>query len=143
LRVASNNGRFDVVKYLFEAGADHSHLEWTPLFHAIAYGSLTELNSCIQKGDDLSVRDTWERTPVLPLNMLIQVWYERGIHYWEELVSVGQIEDDTDLRKYRDCLNQIERMERMLKMTWRERYWEENNPPVEQGIKRYHLLILY
>ena len=38
LRVSSYNGRFDVVKFLFESGADSSHLDWTPLFHAIAYG---------------------------------------------------------------------------------------------------------
>lgn len=65
LRVASNNGRFDVVKYLFEAGADPSHLEWTPLFHAVAYGDLNNVMDRIEKGDDLHARDTWERTPVL------------------------------------------------------------------------------
>jgi len=65
LRVSSNNGRFDVVKYLFEVGADPSHLNWTPLFHAVAYGSLSEVEKCLQAGADLHARDTWERTPVL------------------------------------------------------------------------------
>jgi len=65
LRVSSYNGRFDVVEYLFEAGADPSHLNWTPLFHAIAYGSLSEVKVAIAEGANLHARDTWERTPVL------------------------------------------------------------------------------
>jgi ankyrin repeat protein len=65
LRVSSNNGRFDVVKYLFEVGADPEHLNWTPLFHAVAYGGLLDVKNCIKEGDDLHARDTWERTPVL------------------------------------------------------------------------------
>ncbi len=43
LRVSSRNGRFDVVKCLFEAGADPAHLNWSPLFHAIAYGTLEDI----------------------------------------------------------------------------------------------------
>lgn len=65
LRVASRNARFDVVKYLFESGADPSHLNWTPLFHAVAYGSLDDMKKAIQEGNDVHARDTWERTPVL------------------------------------------------------------------------------
>ncbi len=65
LRVSSNNGRFDVVKYLFEVGGDPLHLDWTPLFHAVAYGALSDVKKCIQQGSDLHVRDTWERTPIL------------------------------------------------------------------------------
>ncbi len=65
LRVSSNNGRFDVVEYLLEVGADPSHLDWTPLFHAVAYGSLSDVKKCIHEGSDLHARDTWERTPVL------------------------------------------------------------------------------
>lgn len=65
LRVSSRLGRFDVVKLLFESGADPSHLNWTPLFHAIAYGGLQDVQDCIEDGADLSVRDTWERTAFL------------------------------------------------------------------------------
>jgi len=65
LRVASRNGRFDVVKTLFEAGADPSHLNWTPLFHAVACGELSDVQSCINSGSDLHTRDTWDRTPIL------------------------------------------------------------------------------
>lgn len=65
LRVSSNNGRFDVVKFLFEAGADPTHLNWTTLFHAIAYGTLSDVKKCMHEGSDIHARDTWERTPVL------------------------------------------------------------------------------
>lgn len=65
LRVSSNNGRFDVVKLLFEYGADPAHLNWTPLFHAIAYGDLTEVKHQLAGGASLTDRDTWDRTPLL------------------------------------------------------------------------------
>ena len=65
LRVSSRNGRFDVVKYLFSVGAEPEHLKWTPLFHALAYGNLEEVKKCIFDGYDLSLRDTWDRTPFL------------------------------------------------------------------------------
>lgn len=65
LRVSSRLGRFDVVKLLFDSGADPSHLNWTPLFHAVAYGSLQEVKDRVDSGADLSARDTWERTPLL------------------------------------------------------------------------------
>jgi|GEM_PF-2882566 len=65
LRVASIKSRFDVVKLLFEHGADPEHLKWTPIFHAIALGSIDELTNIVNKEGDLSIRDTWERTPFL------------------------------------------------------------------------------
>ena len=65
LRLSSRKGRFDVVKLLFESGADPTHLNWTQLFHAIAYGNLLETKNCIEDGADLNARDTWERTPFL------------------------------------------------------------------------------
>ncbi|MES2674110.1 MAG: ankyrin repeat domain-containing protein [Pseudomonadota bacterium] len=65
LRVSSRNGRFDVVKYLFSVDADPEHLKWTPLFHAVAYGSVEETIMRIFEGYDLAARDTWERTPFL------------------------------------------------------------------------------
>jgi len=65
LRVASNNGRFDVVKLLLERGADEAQLEWTELFRIIAFGSLAELDDAIRGGADLEVRDRWSRTPFL------------------------------------------------------------------------------
>jgi ankyrin repeat protein len=65
LRVSSRLGRFDVVKLLFDSGADPSHLNWTPLMHAVAYGNLQQMQDCVGGSADLSARDTWERTPLL------------------------------------------------------------------------------
>jgi hypothetical protein len=65
LRVSSRLGRFDVVKILFDSGAEPSHLNWTPLMHAVAYGSLQQVQDYVGGGADLSARDTWERTPLL------------------------------------------------------------------------------
>jgi ankyrin repeat protein len=65
LRVSSRNGRFEVVKYLFSVGADPEHLNWTSLFHAVAYGSIEEIKQRISEGCDLTTRDTWDRTPFL------------------------------------------------------------------------------
>lgn len=65
LRVASNNGRFDVVKLLLSKGADESQLGWTNIFHVIAYGSIKALEEAITSGSDLEARDFWSRTPFL------------------------------------------------------------------------------
>ena len=65
LRLASRRARFDVVELLFQSGADPTHLNWTPIFHAIAYGSLEDVERCIQDGAGLKDRDTWECTPLI------------------------------------------------------------------------------
>ncbi|MBI3630944.1 MAG: ankyrin repeat domain-containing protein, partial [Candidatus Sungbacteria bacterium] len=65
LRVASNNGRFDVVKLLLSKGVDESQLGWTALFHTIAYGDIEDVEEAITDGSDLEVRDYWSRTPFL------------------------------------------------------------------------------
>ncbi|VUD46602.1 hypothetical protein TDB9533_00856 [Thalassocella blandensis] len=65
LGVSSMLGRFDVVKLLYESGADPSQLNWTPLMHAVAYGSLCQVKDYVENGEDLRARDTWERTPLL------------------------------------------------------------------------------
>lgn len=64
LSVSSNEGRFDVVARLLEAGADESVLGWTPLHRAVAMGTLTDV-AVLLSGADLSARDGWERTPWL------------------------------------------------------------------------------
>lgn len=89
LRVASIFGRFDVVKLLFDAGADPTHLNWTPLFHAIAYGSMEEVETCVTGGDDLEARDTWERTPFL---LAIQAGDIEKVNY---LIEAGSDISDT------------------------------------------------
>jgi ankyrin repeat protein len=65
LSVASNNGRFDAVQVLLAAGADPSPLQWTPLMHAIALGSLGDVQVQLDRGGELTARDFWERTPWL------------------------------------------------------------------------------
>ncbi|HEY0682706.1 MAG TPA: ankyrin repeat domain-containing protein [Steroidobacter sp.] len=64
LRVLSRMGRFDAVRFLIEAGADPAHLKWTPLMHAVAYGSLSDVQAHLHDGD-LERRDTWKMTPYL------------------------------------------------------------------------------
>lgn len=65
LRVASNNGRFDVIKLLISRGADESQLGWTDLFHTIAYANINKLKEEMTKDNDLEARDFWDRTPLL------------------------------------------------------------------------------
>lgn len=65
LRVASNNGRFDVIKLLLSYGADEPQLQWTPLCHAIVFGDLENLENLITSDVDLEHRDFWERTPFM------------------------------------------------------------------------------
>jgi ankyrin repeat protein len=65
LGVASNIGRFDVVKLLLDAGADPAPLGWTPLMHAIACGTLADVAKELAYSPDLSAIDLWERTPFL------------------------------------------------------------------------------
>lgn len=65
LSVASNNGRFDAIRVLLDAGADAGPLEWTPLMHAIAFGTLNDVETQLKAGADLTARDFWSRTPWL------------------------------------------------------------------------------
>jgi ankyrin repeat protein len=62
LRVLSRIGRFDAVKILLRAGADESHLSWTPLIKAIALGGLADVEAEIAHAALLEDRDYWERT---------------------------------------------------------------------------------
>lgn len=63
--VCSNRGQFRLLKFFLEAGADSSPLVWTPLFHAVAYGSLTDVEASLQAGESVTAIDHWERTPFL------------------------------------------------------------------------------
>ncbi len=65
LRSASVKGRFDVVKLLFEYGANPEHLNWTKLFHTIAYGTIENVKQRLELKDAIDTRDTWDRTPFL------------------------------------------------------------------------------
>lgn len=65
LRVASNNGRFDVVQLLLENGANGKQLEWSPTFYEVAFGDLDSIRKSINTHHDLEARDFWSRTPWL------------------------------------------------------------------------------
>jgi ankyrin repeat protein len=65
LSITSNNGRFDAVRLLLQAEADHNQLEWTALMYAVALGSLQTVERCLAEGADLTARDFWSRTPWL------------------------------------------------------------------------------
>ena len=62
LSVSSNMGRFDAVGLLLDSGADPAPLIWTPLMRAVALGSVDDVRSRIDMGDDLAARDRWDRT---------------------------------------------------------------------------------
>ena len=62
LRVLSRIGRFDAVRLLLHAGADESHLSWTPLIKAVALGAVADVKNEISEGTSLEGRDYWERT---------------------------------------------------------------------------------
>ena len=58
------------------------------------------------------------------LNMLIRSWdhMAKDWKYKVTKMDLGVVTDDSSSRKYQDCLDQIERTERMLKLLWREIY---------------------
>jgi ankyrin repeat protein len=65
LLVLSSVGRFDALRVLLDAGADGTRLRWTPIFHAIAFGSLDDVERLIGEGAPLEEKDWWGRTPWL------------------------------------------------------------------------------
>jgi hypothetical protein len=65
LRVASNHGRFDVVRVLLDASADSSQLKWSSTIHEVVYGTQDSIKQSIEENDDLESVDHWDRTPFL------------------------------------------------------------------------------
>lgn len=64
------------------------------------------------------------------LNMLIRAWDVKteDENSLVEAYFLGRISDDATYRNYRECIDQIERTERMLRLIWREL-----NDPVRTG----------
>ena len=62
LKVASNNGRFDAVRLLLDAGSDPAPLKWTPLMHAVALGTLDDVKTQLAAKPDIHAKDCWDRT---------------------------------------------------------------------------------
>ena len=75
------------------------------------------------------------------LNMLIRSWdhTKKDWKYKITTMDLGTISDDNSFRKYQDCLDQIERTERMLKLLWREIY-ETRYPNQQDSIDEYDQL---
>lgn len=67
LRVASNNGRFDVVEALLAAGADSAQLRWNRTFYETVFGTADSLAVAVgeSEGRELETTDCWSRTPFL------------------------------------------------------------------------------
>lgn len=56
------------------------------------------------------------------LNMLIRSWdFKKATWTYEpHTLQLGSLKDDGSFRQYKDCMDQIERTERMLKLLWRD-----------------------
>lgn len=70
LSVAALHGDFDSICLLLELGADPARLQWTPIFHAVAFGGLDEVRAELPSARR-DLRDRWERTA-------LQVAAQRG-----------------------------------------------------------------
>jgi hypothetical protein len=69
------------------------------------------------------------------LNMLIRSW-DFNQNIWKYKISkftLGILQDDNSFRKYRDCLDQIERTERLLRMVWKQ----INEPKHQQDYQKF------
>ena len=62
VRVFSRRGRFDAVQLLLEAGANPDDVKLTPLIKAVAFGTLADVATEIDKGANLEEREHWGRT---------------------------------------------------------------------------------
>ncbi len=78
------------------------------------------------------------------LNILIQAWdfQSRGWKYKIHIHDLGNFTDDSGIRRYMECVNQIERTERMLKLLWREKNEPSDTLKYQKFIDQYHNLDL-
>lgn len=65
LRVAANNGRFDVVRLLLDHGGDIAQLRWDAVSLAAGIGDQAQLAAGVEAAQTLENRDCWGRTPLL------------------------------------------------------------------------------
>jgi ankyrin repeat protein len=65
LRVASNNGRFDVVRLLLDSGADFNQLGWSSTMLKVVGDTLESVRQSATQYGDLEEVDFWSRTPFL------------------------------------------------------------------------------
>jgi ankyrin repeat protein len=62
VRVLSRIGRFDAVQFLLNAGANPEDVKLTPLIEAVAFATLSDVTSVLDRGVDLEETEYWERT---------------------------------------------------------------------------------
>lgn len=65
LRVASRNGRFDVIDVLLGAGADRGQLRWSRTIHEVVFGTTAGVKQSVLEDGELESTDYWQRTPFL------------------------------------------------------------------------------
>ncbi len=65
LGVLSSRGHFAELRELLEQGLDPAPLRWTPLLHAVAFGSPEEVAGLVEAGADLEAADRYGRTAFL------------------------------------------------------------------------------
>jgi ankyrin repeat protein len=58
-------GWYEAARLVLEAGADPGVLQWTPLMHAIAFGTTAEVTAAVEAGSDLTLADRAGWTPFL------------------------------------------------------------------------------
>lgn len=65
LRIASRNGRFDVVAALLSANADRNQLHGSSTIFEVIYGTSETIQKSVHDNGDLESVDYWQRTPFL------------------------------------------------------------------------------
>lgn len=76
------------------------------------------------------------------LNILIRSW-DFSRQQWKYKLAkytLGTIQDDNSFRKYRDCLDQIERTERMLRVIWKQLNEPKNLEDYQKFVDNYERL---
>jgi len=76
------------------------------------------------------------------LNILIRSW-DFSYDIWKYKISkytLGILQDDNNYRKYRDCLDQIERTERMLRFIWKQINEPKNPEDYQKFVDEYEQL---
>lgn len=63
--VAARSGHFEAVRQLLYAGADIEQLQWTPLMHAVVFGTTKDVRNLLKKKPYQADRDRSKRTAFL------------------------------------------------------------------------------
>lgn len=63
--VLSNQGEFELLKFVLNRGFAGGKLKWTPLLRAIAFEDDAAVQRALADSKDLEQRDSWGRTPFL------------------------------------------------------------------------------